>query len=179
MTTRMSLGDRLASRYVVAGNGCWLWTGRTTPGGYGSLRNEVGRSEVAHRASYRCHVGSIPAGLQLDHLCRTPRCINPAHLEPVTARENIRRGQAATRTRCLYGHEFTPENTTVDARGWRSCRECRKGPMAAVNGRRSAVRSAERLAATCIECGRPQGNPKRIGKYCSDACGQRHRRRAR
>jgi hypothetical protein len=42
---------------------------------------------------YEALTGSIPADLQLDHLCRVRNCVNPAHLEPVTPRENVRRGQ--------------------------------------------------------------------------------------
>lgn len=59
---------------------------------------------VAHRFAYERFVGTIPAGLQIDHLCRTRLCVNPAHLEPVTNRENVLRGLAATRTHCAKGH---------------------------------------------------------------------------
>lgn len=70
---------------------CWVWQG-TLRGGYGRFR--AGRKTFsAHRVSYEHHVGAIPDGLVLDHLCRNRACINPAHLEPVTIRENIRRGE--------------------------------------------------------------------------------------
>ena len=70
--------------------GCWLWTGCTNRGGYG-LTKFRGRTTGAHRAVYRLLVGPIPEGLDLDHLCSVRLCVNPAHLEPVTHAENVRR----------------------------------------------------------------------------------------
>lgn len=77
---------------------CWLWTGnRIDRHGYG--RFALGRpSQLAHRVSYELYVGPVPAGYDLDHLCRNPRCINPSHLEPVPHVENIRRGRNAKLT---------------------------------------------------------------------------------
>jgi hypothetical protein len=76
--------------------GCWLWTGQANKGGYGAFsvgsRYDGNRRGVrAHRWAYEALVGPIPEGLQLDHLCRNPPCVNPAHLEPVTHAENMRR----------------------------------------------------------------------------------------
>jgi hypothetical protein len=71
---------------------CWIWQlslhART---GYGAKKTN-GVSTLAHRAVYEHHVGPIPDGLELDHLCRVRACVNPAHLEPVTHKENVRRG---------------------------------------------------------------------------------------
>ncbi len=70
-------------------SGCWLWAGFIHPkNGYGSYRMN-GRTCGAHRASYELHVGPIPDGYDLDHLCRVRSCVNPSHLEPVTRRENL------------------------------------------------------------------------------------------
>ena len=75
-------------------DGCWLWTGSHNGLGYGTIRS-VGRKMYVHRYSYELLVGPIPAGLELDHLCRVPGCVNPDHLEPVTHAENLRRGRLA------------------------------------------------------------------------------------
>ena len=88
---------RFTSR-VQRSAGCWQWTGAKTAAGYGQLRLPFRRVPVyAHRFSYEAHVGPIGDGLTLDHLCRNRACVNPAHLEPVTNAENIRRGAAARR----------------------------------------------------------------------------------
>jgi len=71
--------------------GCWNWDGTPDELGYGS-KKEHGRSVGAHRWVYEQLVGPIPDGKVPDHLCRNPTCVNPAHLEPVTHAENIRRG---------------------------------------------------------------------------------------
>lgn len=73
---------------------CWVWTGDVQNRGYGCLGC---RADTTHTASYRILVGSIPKGLTLDHLCRNKLCCNPAHLEPVTIQENVRRAVAARR----------------------------------------------------------------------------------
>lgn len=70
--------------------GCWNWTGKMLTG-YGMVKFP-GRSIRAHRLSYIVHRGLIDQSLVLDHLCRNTRCVNPEHLEPVTIRENVRRG---------------------------------------------------------------------------------------
>lgn len=73
---------------------CWFWTGAISRSGYGNFW--TGESYVsAHRWSYEHFVGPIPEGLDLDHLCRVRNCVNPAHLEPVTRQENLRRGREA------------------------------------------------------------------------------------
>jgi len=69
--------------------GCWNWLKAKSPAGYGRFGSTP---LYAHRASYECFKGSIPTGLQIDHLCRNRGCINPAHLEAVTSRENTMRG---------------------------------------------------------------------------------------
>lgn len=107
---------------------CWIWTG----GVAGNLNYpKYGRTsgQQAHRFSYELLVGPVPADLDLDHLCRTSLCVNPAHLEPVTHLENIMRGESlpalnARKTHCQRGHEFTPENTGQMSSGGRSCITC-------------------------------------------------------
>lgn len=112
---------------------CWQWTAGCTPSGYGRVRIEQ-RDYQAHRVAYEWLIGPIGVGLQIDHLCRNRRCVNPAHMEPVTCAENLRRKDAAlglgrAKRECKRGHPFTPENTyvQVNSRGYvmRSCKTCR------------------------------------------------------
>ena len=109
---------------------CWEWMGRRDRNGYGDFATH-GRTFKAHRVSWATVNGPIGEGLHVDHLCRNPSCVNPAHLEPVTPRVNILRGEAfsavhARKTHCPRGHEYNLENTYFrkDRRGRRQCRVC-------------------------------------------------------
>ena len=123
---------------------CWTWTGAINGHGYGNLRVD-GRVRGAHRVAYELSVGPIPEGMELDHLCHSAdpdcaggttcihrRCVNPAHLEPVTQFVNWQRGKSphaldARKTHCTQGHEFTPENTRVyPYRNQRVCLTCKR-----------------------------------------------------
>lgn len=127
------LPARFRSKVVVDENGCWLWCAYVQPNGYGQYGVGVypnGGMVAAHRHSYLLLVGPIPDGLQLDHLCRVTRCVNPAHLEPVTARENTLRSDGlcainARKTHCIHGHPLSGDNLLVAAyRRERICRLC-------------------------------------------------------
>jgi hypothetical protein len=87
---------RKPDRHAVTDTGyktpCWICKLARDPAGYGKCRSATGKVSMAHRVSYEEHVGHIPHGRQLDHLCRMPACVNPAHLEPVSSAENVRRG---------------------------------------------------------------------------------------
>jgi transcriptional regulator with XRE-family HTH domain len=89
------LSQRLAEKTEISEDGCWIWRGRINQAGYGEIKVPGGRRLKAHRATYEHHVGPIPDGLDLDHLCRVRPCVNPAHMEPVTRRENIQRSYEA------------------------------------------------------------------------------------
>lgn len=106
---------------------CWIWTAYTNEFGYGEY-NVNGRAERAHRVAYETELHPIPEGLQLDHLCRVPACVNPFHLEPVTMRENLERSPTypAHRTHCPQGHPYDEANTYYYKSGGRACRECHR-----------------------------------------------------
>lgn len=98
---------------------CWEWH-KTTPTGYGTLFQRM----LPHRWAYQFLRAPIPEGLELDHLCRNRRCVNPWHLEPVTRRVNAMRGVGSKET-CVNGHPYTEGNTyRRPDRGTRMCREC-------------------------------------------------------
>jgi len=103
---------------------CWLWTGTIMPNGYGLCGWQYKRY-LAHRLIYEHLIGAIPKGLEIDHLCRTRHCVNPAHLEPVTHAENMRRGKSyyQKRTHCIHGHPYDAANTYIGKKGY-FCRVC-------------------------------------------------------
>ncbi len=82
--------ERFESKYEVDASGCWLWTAVKDLRGYGKL-SLAGGMALAHRVSYELHVGPIPDGLTLDHLCRVRHCVNPAHRASDARRERSAR----------------------------------------------------------------------------------------
>jgi hypothetical protein len=109
-TVQQLLHDRIQKT-----DGCWFWLGYISKKGYGTAYTgeyAPGGITTAYRFVYHVLVGPIPPGLELDHTCRNRACVNPDHLEPVTHLENIRRG-AAYRTRCKWGHPFSPDNISI------------------------------------------------------------------
>lgn len=131
--------ERLWSQ-VAKSDGCWFWTGRTE-NGYGYMWAAGKASQLVHRVSYAMLVGPIPAGMTLDHACHTQdelcaggatcmhrRCVNPAHLSPMTAGANsvLARSAAGRRTSCPAGHPYDEENTYWARSGSRKCKACNR-----------------------------------------------------
>lgn len=128
--------------------GCWNWAAYRDKTGYGRFAAVSGRLVLAHRFAYETTVGPIPHGLELDHLCRNPSCVNPSHLEPVTRRENVVRGVSpnavnAAKTHCIRGHELSRENCYTTK--WPYNRECKACAQQASRDK-TAMRRAERNA---------------------------------
>jgi hypothetical protein len=136
--------DRLPPRFwdkaVVEPTGCWRWDASCNSKGYGLYSVGQGVLWLAHRAAFTALRGVIPEGLQIDHLCRNKRCVNPDHLEAVTAQVNVQRASAApesiarvaarveARTHCAQGHPLSGDNVRLvkDRKGnvSRQCRIC-------------------------------------------------------
>lgn len=138
-------------------DGCWLWTGWKTHG-YGGFDLRVARGQwrkvKAHRFAYELLKGPIPNGLEPDHLCRVRACVNPAHLEPVTRRVNLIRGETfvadkVARTHCPKGHALSGDNLNA----WhlrhrrRKCETCVRERERRRGIRRKLERHARRRAA--------------------------------
>ena len=137
--------DRFNRFLAASSSGCIEWTGRIDKYGYGQFRPGGRESSKvgAHRWSYEHHVGPVPPGLQLDHLCRNKKCVNHQHLEPVSPRENVLRSNNpasmnARKTHCVEGHPLSGDNIyTYGSR--RVCKTCSKETSARNYKRRRAA----------------------------------------
>lgn len=135
--------QRFDKKIRMLANGCWEWiAGKTNGYGVLSIRHDL--HVKAHRYAFERYRGYIPDGMQLDHLCRNPLCVNPWHLDPVSCKENLRRSPAqpttknAAKTHCARGHAFSEENTYKTPIGGRACRECKKLSIQRVKARKTA-----------------------------------------
>jgi hypothetical protein len=138
------LVERVREKSAPQANGCIHWLGHLNENGYGKISVKK-VMHLAHRALYQELYGPLPSDVFLDHTCHNAdmtckggptclhrRCVNPEHLEPVGNRENQARsinttaGRSAILNACSRGHEYTPENTHVDSKGWKRCRACQR-----------------------------------------------------
>lgn len=129
----LSLEELLLKATPEPNTGCWLWKEGDNGRGYGRVCRG-NRMHQAHRVFYELLQGPIPDGYDLDHKCRVTFCVNPAHLEPVPHRVNVRRGitgevagtRQRSKTHCPRGHPYSGSNLFVERYGARKCKTCRK-----------------------------------------------------
>lgn len=112
---------------------CWFWLGHRDRLGYGHFHFH-GQKALAHRRCFEATIGPVPEGLELDHLCRAPSCVNPAHLEPVTHRENIKRGVRFWQ-KCPHGDKYRYASN-------RTCGVCANARRRELNARKREARRA-------------------------------------
>ena len=115
--TIKSMLKRVKREIKIDENECWVW-----PGGLWSGYPHVHiatRACLVHKEMYKWFIGPIPKGAIIHHECEVKRCINPAHLEATTYH-----GSKHTKTHCLRGHKYTPENIVRSGSGQRYCRTC-------------------------------------------------------
>ena len=115
---------------------CWIWTASKDKHGYGQIGMSsrtygTKRPHKAYRVAYELLVGPVPVGLEIDHLCRNPSCVNPDHLEAVSHKENMRRGRSGWNTRakthCPRGHDYSgPDGRVNKTAGSRYCCVCNR-----------------------------------------------------
>lgn len=148
----LSVAERLAIyTRVDAVTGCHVWTASVNLDGYGKITVD-NKTVGAHRVAYELAHGSIPVGLTIDHLCRNRMCVNPTHLEAVSMRENILRGEGisaknARKTHCKRGHPLSGDNLYVEPMG-RHCKACaRMAEQARKAKRRETPINAKRQEA--------------------------------
>lgn len=127
MADTLSLQERIKKNILIDDKGCWLWQLFIDKDGYGVIHIRDGGSQRAHRRSYEAFGGEIPDDFHIDHLCRNRACVNPDHLEPVTCKENIARGNTGfnnkSKTHCPAGHLYA-DNLILEKDGGRKCRKC-------------------------------------------------------
>lgn len=142
---RNSIETILPRLEPIGESGCLVWSGAISTSGYGVV-SIAQRMRYVHRLMWVHTHGEIPKGLVIDHLCRVRCCANVAHMEVTSHKTNILRGSGASATHakqshCVYGHEFSEDNTWVSKSGARRCRTCNR-----INARKMKLKQREKGA---------------------------------
>lgn len=125
---RRNTPEDFHNKYTITSDECRLWNGGLTKDGYG--RFSINCQEwLAHRYAFFLKYGTLDPQKEIDHKCKVRRCVNPDHLEEVTSKVNVMRGdtiasRGAKKTHCDRGHPFDQENTYTKKNGTRQCKEC-------------------------------------------------------
>jgi len=149
---------------TVAFDGCLLWPRPNKSDGYSPTVRVAGKRQALHRGIYELVFGPIPEGLEIDHLCRRRACLNPVHLEAVTTKVNLLRGEGACarnarKTHCKRGHPLSGENVVIVPKG-RHCRACIR-----IHRRAQDVRRRAACPLKVVKV-RPVHIPQRFPNHC-------------
>lgn len=172
----MNTLKRMSNRWdMEEETGCWVWRPPLHNTGYSQIT--VRRKKTSgHRAAYMLLKGEIPHDMVIDHLCRTRACVNPEHMELVTNKENLLRGEGfsavnAKKTHCPQGHSYSEENTYM-LRGYRNCRTCMRERRPLKNPRAVRVNG---LKTHCLR-GHTYSETKAGARYCKTCQRERYLR---
>jgi hypothetical protein len=128
--------------YVDSDTGCVVWGGATNSKGYGLFGwGGKGKNVLAHRWASEHLGGVVPEeGLLAMHKCKNRKCVNPEHLEFVTAKQHVGRGDSppgfnSRATSCIHGHALSGSNLRIRSDGRRVCIECNNRHLAAMRSR--------------------------------------------
>lgn len=152
MSYHKTIEQKFDQWHRIDASGCWLWFGPQRAG-YGRLPMQHAyktKMHTAHIVAYERFRGPVPAGHQLDHLCRVKHCVNPGHLEAVLLAENVRRSvpyRTYNRTHCPNGHEYgVGDDNGLRTRGHRRCVICREATLLRNNAKMNVKRRAHGYA---------------------------------
>jgi len=134
MTLAQKDRDRFWKKVRLRQHGCWEWQASVRKDGYGRFAINS-KPELSHRIAYYLVSGPMPRELEIDHLCRNRLCVNPSHMELVSKRVNILRGECHAannkrKTHCKSGHELTELNIYTVSLPKRKCKFCARARSA-------------------------------------------------